>query len=163
MQPQNNQMMVMLILDSIRKKVRQNIKNQEGSISVDTPPVRSVTLILKLIMNKTIIDTRNISEAFRSDLSNLDSFISSCNSNIEIFSTYVNYAVGSLQARGERVDDLLTNIFKGYKIASDIKSVASIDLLEISWMLGDDLTSELLMTKSLSNYNIKVLRKTWEQ
>ena len=112
-QSQNNQMMVNLILDSICKIVRQNITNQEGAISVGTPPVRSINLILKLIINKTIIDTRATPLAFRSDLSNLDSFMSSCNSNIETFITYVNYAVGSLQARGERVDDLLTSIFKG--------------------------------------------------
>ena len=30
-------------------------------------------------------------------------------------------------------------------------------------MQGDDLTPELLMTKSLNDYNMKVLRKTWGQ
>ena len=89
--------------------------------------------------------------------------MSSCNSNIETFNTHVNHAVGNLQARGERVDDLLTNLFKGYKIATDVKFVASIDLWESNWMQGDDVTPELLMTKSLNDYNIKVLRKTWEQ
>ena len=89
--------------------------------------MRYANLILKLIMNKTIIDTRAIS-AFKSNLSSLNSFMSSCNSNIETFNTHVNHAVGSLQARGERVDDLLTNIFKGYKVASDAKIVAIINL-----------------------------------
>ena len=123
-------MMVKVSLDSIIKNVRQKITNQEAIISVGNPPVRSGNLILKLIMNKTIIDTRATSAAFRSDLSNLGSFMSSCNSNIETFNTHVNHAVGSLQARGERVDDLLINLFKGYKIATDIKFVASIDLWE---------------------------------
>ena len=106
---------------------------------------------------------RATSAAFRSDLNNLDSFMSSCNSNIETFSTHVNHAVASLQARGERVDDLLTNLFKGYKIASDAEILASIDLWESNWMHGDDLTPELLMTKSLKDYNMKVLWKTWGQ
>ena len=79
-------------------------------------------------MNKTIIDTRATSAAFRIDLSNLDSFMLSYNSNIETFNTHVNHAVGNLQARGKRLDDLLTNVFKGYKTASDIKFVASIDI-----------------------------------
>ena len=30
-------------------------------------------------------------------------------------------------------------------------------------MQGDELTSELLMTKSLNDYNMKILRKTWGQ
>ena len=71
--------------------------------------------------------------------------------------------MGSLQARGERGDYLLTNIFKEYKVASDIKFIASIDLWESNWIQGDDLTSELIMTKSFNDYNMKVLRKTWWQ
>ena len=60
-----------------------------------------------------------------------------------------------------RVDDLLTNLFKGYKISSDVKFVANIDLWESNWMQGDDLTSEIIMTKYLNDYNMKVLCKTW--
>ena len=121
-------MMGKLILDSIRKTARQKITNQDRVISVGTPPVRSGNLILKLIMNKIIINIRATSVVFRSDRSNLDSFMSSCNSNIETFDTHVNHAVGSLQARGEKLDDLMTNLFKGYKVASDIKFVARIKL-----------------------------------
>ena len=156
-------MIVKVILDSISKTVRQKITNQEGVISVGTPLVRSSNLILKLIMNKAIIDTRVTSVAFIPDHRNLDSFMSSCNSNIETFNTHVNHAVGSLQARGERVDDLLTNLFKGYKISSDVKFVASIEQWESNLMKGDNLIPELLMTESFNDYNMKVLRKTWVQ
>ena len=95
-QSQNKQMMVKLFLDSIRQIVRQQITNQEGSISVGTPPVKSVNINLKLIMNKTIIDTRTTLVAVKSDLSSLNSFISSCNSNIETCNAYVNHAVDSI-------------------------------------------------------------------
>ena len=156
-------MMVKVVLDSISKTLRQKITNQEVVISVGTPLVRSCNLILKSIMNKNVTETRATSAVFRSDLSNLDSFMSSCNSNIETFNTHVNHAVGSLQDREERVDALLTNLFKGYKISSDVKFVASIDLWEINRMQGDDLTPELLMTNPLNDFSMKVLRKTWGQ
>ena len=55
------------------------------------------------------------------------------------------------------------NLFKGYKISSDIKFVASIDLWESNWIQGDDLTPKLLMKKSLNNCNMEVLHKTWGQ
>ena len=55
---QNNQMMIKVVLDSISKNVRQNITNQEAVISAGNPLVNSGNLILKLIMNKTIIDTK---------------------------------------------------------------------------------------------------------
>ena len=49
---QNNQMMVKVVLDSISKKVRKEVTNQEGVISVGTPLIRTGNLILKLIMKK---------------------------------------------------------------------------------------------------------------
>ena len=125
-------MMVKVIIDSITKIVRQKLTNQESSITFGAPPLRSVNLILKLIMNNTIIDTRVTSTAFRVDLSNLDSSLSSYSSNIETFNTNVNHTVNSLQARGERVNALITILFKGYKFTSDIKYVSSIDLWEIN-------------------------------
>ena len=131
---QKNQMMVKVILDSISKNVRHKITNKKTVISVGNSLVRSGNIILKIIMSKTIIDTRATSAAFIYDLGNLDFFMSSCNSNIETFNAYVNHAVRSLQARGDRVNDLLTNLFKRYKIATDVKFVASIDLWESNWM-----------------------------
>ena len=64
-------------------------------------------------MNKIVIATIPTSVELRDDLSNLDSFMSSFNSNIETFNSHVNHTVGSLQARRELFDDLLTNLFKG--------------------------------------------------
>ena len=121
-------MMVRLILDSITRAVRQKLTNQESIITVGTPPVRSGKLILKLIMNKTIISTKTTSASFRADFINLESLMSSCNSNIEIFNNHFDHDVGSFQARGEQVDDLLTNLFKGYNAATDVKVVSNINL-----------------------------------
>ena len=123
---QNNQMLVKLITESISPKVRQKIGNNEAAFTVDG--IRIGTLMFKLIMNKTIIDTRATAAAFRRDLSNLDIFMATCNSNIELFNEHVSTAVEGLRARDERVDDLMTHLFKGYKIASDIKFVAYIEL-----------------------------------
>ena len=78
-QSQNNYIMVEAILDSISKTVRKNITNQEDSITVGSRSVRSRKSILKLIMNKTIINTKVISSAFQLDLINLDTFMKSCN------------------------------------------------------------------------------------
>ena len=72
-------MMVKVVLESISKTVRQNITNQEEVITVDTIPVLSVNFILKRIINKTIIDTRATSVAFRSDLRHVDTFMASYN------------------------------------------------------------------------------------
>ena len=72
-------------------------------------------------MNKTI------SAAFRKDLIHIDSFIT-CNSNIETVNSHVNTTTSGLVAREEAVDDLLSYLFISYKIASDVKFVAFIDM-----------------------------------
>ena len=82
-QSQNKQMIVKGIIGSITKTIRQKISNQDSVIIVDTPPVRSGNLVLRIITNKTIINIRTISAAFRAYLRNIDSFMSSCNSNIK--------------------------------------------------------------------------------
>ena len=117
--------------------------------------------MFKLITNKTIIDTRATAAAFRRDLSNLDIFMATCNSNIELFNEHINTAVEGLKARDERVDDLMTHLFKGYKIANDIKFVAYIELQETQYMQGSDLSTDLLMTQALNDYNTKIISNTW--
>ena len=158
-QSQNNQMFVKLIIESITTKVRQKISNEEQTISING--VRVGALIFKLIMNKTIIDTRATSAAFRRDLSNLDIFMATCNSNIETFNEHVNSAVSGLEARNEAIDDLLTHLFAGYKIASDTKFVAYIELQETQYMQGSSLSAQLLMTQALNDYNTKIINNTW--
>ena len=158
---QNNKMLVKVILDSVSKQVRQKITNQENIISAGTPPTRCAALIFKLIMNKTIIDTRATSAAFRRELMNLDVYMVSSNSNIEKFNDHVVQASGGLLARGERVDDLITNLFKGYKVADDIEFVSSIKLWESAYYQGDDLTADTLMSKALNDYNAKVISQSW--
>ena len=152
-------MLVKLITESISPKVRQKIANNEAAFTVRG--VRIGTLMFKLIMNKTIIDTRATAAAFRRDLSNLDIFMATCNSNIELFNEHVHTAVDGLRARDERVDDLMTHLFKGYKIASDIKFVAYIELQETQYMQGSSLTTDLLMTQALNDYNTKLISNTW--
>ena len=156
---QNNQMLLKLTTESITSRVRQKIGNNESAYTVSG--IRVGTMIFKLIMNKTIIDTRATAAAFRRDLSNLDIFMATCNSNIELFNDHVSTAVDGLKARDERVDDLMTHLFKGYKIASDIKFVAYIELQETQYMQGSDLTTDLLMTQALNDYNTKIISNTW--
>ena len=108
-------------------------------------------------MNNTIIDTKATSAAFRRDLMHLDIFMATCNFNIETFNNHVNTAPIELVVRGEVVDDLLTYLFIGYKVVSNIKFVAFIDLQESNYLQGNDLTPQLLMTNALNDDNTKII------
>ena len=64
-------------------------------------------LLFKLMMNKAIIDTRVRSTHIKENLTNLDTYMSTANSNIENFKQYVKVNVDGLKARGDRTDDLM--------------------------------------------------------
>ena len=156
---QNNLLLYRAIIESISARLRQKLTSEDVAFTINGIVI--ATLFFKLIMNKTIIDTRATSAAFRRDLANLDVYMATCNSNIEAFNEHVNTAVEGLNTRAERVDDLMTHLFQGYKIAGDIKFVAYIELQETQYMQGSSLSTELLMTQALNDYNTKILNNTW--
>ena len=85
--------------------------------------------------------------------------MSTCNSNIGTFNKYVSSTVSGLEARNEEIDDLLTQLFAGYKIASDTKFVAYTELQETQCMQGSPLSAELLMIQALNYYKNKIIKK----
>ena len=75
-------------------------------------------LLFKLMIQKSIIYTRATSTYLRENLANLDTYMSTVNSDIENFNQYVKVNVDGLKARGERIDDIIINLFKAYQAAS---------------------------------------------
>ena len=64
------------------------------------------------------MDTRSTANHLRENLINLGSYMSTVNSYIENFNQYVKVNVDGIKARGERIDDLINNLFKAYQVAS---------------------------------------------
>ena len=87
------------------------ISNEDGKYKPKRVKVSS--LLFKLLMAKAIVDTRATTYQLRHNLSNLDNYMSTVNSNIEIFNVYVKNSVEGLKARGEKVDDLVMQLFNG--------------------------------------------------
>jgi hypothetical protein len=61
------------------------------------------------------VDTRATVTAVRTKLSSLDSAMREHNSDIMVFNDHVLSLVSQLHAQGEQTQDLLVNLFKGYK------------------------------------------------
>ena len=76
-------------------------------------------LLLKLMMHRSVIDTRATSTYLRENLTNLDTHMSTVNLYIENFNQYVKLNVDGLKARGERTDDLMINLLRAYHVALD--------------------------------------------
>ena len=69
-------------------------------------------LLFGLIMKKSTIDTCATETHLRENLTNLETYVFTINSNIDQFNQYVNVNVDRLKARVECTDYLIANFFK---------------------------------------------------
>ena len=67
--------------------------------------------IFKLMMKNAIIETRATATHLRENLTNLDTYMSTVNSDIENFNNDVKVNVDRLKERGERTDDLIIKLY----------------------------------------------------
>jgi hypothetical protein len=123
----------------------------------------SGVLLFKIIMQKAVIDTRATSSFFRENLTSLDAYITTIDSNIELFNQYVNINRTGLQARGETTDDLIINLFKAYLSIADQNFVEYMKKKKDDYDEGTTvLDPETLMTHALNKYHILVQEKKWK-
>jgi hypothetical protein len=81
------------------------------------------TLLLKVVVMIAHVDTRATDTQVRTELSSLDKTMKDMDSDIEKFNDYVLTLATKLQSRGEATQDLLVNLFKGYKACKDAEFV----------------------------------------
>jgi hypothetical protein len=77
------------------------------------------TLLLKVGFMVAHVDTRATVTQVRTKLSSLDKTMKDMDSEIEKFNDHVLTLATKLQSRGEATQDLLVNLFKGYKACKD--------------------------------------------
>ena len=146
-------MMVECMLASITETCFCRIYKEDSKYKVKE--IKVVSLLFKLLMVKAIFDTRATTYQFRHNLSNLDNYMSSVNFNIEIFNIYVKNSVEGLKARGEKVDDLVMQLFHGYKAVADSKFIEYIKTKEERYLDGDEMQSETIMKFALNKYTMR--------
>ena len=163
-QAQNNQMMVECLLASLTEGCFLKISNEKNKYTIELPTkakVKSAALLYKLLIQKAIVDTRATTYQFRSSLDNLENYMGIANSNIELFNMYVKNSREGLIARGETVDDLIMELFKGYKATSDTKSVEYIDKKKEAYLDGKDFEPDELMQVALNKYILRKENGEW--
>jgi hypothetical protein len=114
-------------------------------------------------MQKAVVDTRATSSFFRENLTSLDSYITTIDSNIELFNQYVNINRAGLQARGESTDDLVINLFKAYLNVADQNFVEYMKKKKDDYDEGTTILEPgTLMTHALNKYHILVQEHKWK-
>ena len=117
--------------------------------------------LLKIIIRESHIDTRATVRHIRDKLSSLDLYLPTIGNDIIKFNTYVKDLLDSLYARGETTHDLLANLFKAYKAASDKTFVEYIRKKEDQYDEGEDIDVNLLMLQAGNKYKTMIQQGTW--
>ena len=158
---QNNDMMLECILGSLTEGCFHKIANEESSYTLKGTNEQSATLLYKLLMAKSIIDTVATTYQLRNQLDSLEEYMTSVNSNIELFNMHVKSSKEGLKARGQTIDDLTLKLFRGYKAASDSKFVDYIEKKEESHLDGETVEDDALMHLALNKYAIRKQNNLW--
>ena len=120
-------------------------------------------VLLKLIIMVSHVDTRATITSVRTKLSSLDQAMRDHESNIELFNDYVISQVSKLHARGEQTQDLLVNLFKGYKACKDAEFVDYIKKKEDLYEEGGQVEYQQLMDWALNKYKTRKESDQWCQ
>ena len=144
---------------SLTEQARERLTLRMSDYTVNT--VTCGTMFLKVIIAETYMDTNATTKFIRDNLSNLDKYIVDVESDIQKFNQYVQLQLDNLAARGEGTSDLLINLFKAYKCASDSKFVRYIEDKEVSYEEGKPIEPKELMRLALLRYNSAKTNKSW--
>jgi hypothetical protein len=122
----------------------------------------SGVLLLKKIIQVSMIDTNATAAYIRTQLSSLDNYIITMGSDITKFNQHVKSLVLQLQKRRETSNDLLTNLFKGYRACDDRKFVEYIEKKQEAYEEGEDIDPDRLMALAENKYKLRLQNNEWK-
>lgn len=119
---------------------------------------------LKIVIRESHLDTNATISTLRLNLCNLDAYVRDNGTDIAAFNTYVQNQIDGLSARGETTDDLIVNLFKGYKEIKDENFSQYIRQIENGHEDGTSVIDpHSLMIRAVNFYKKQLLRKEWDQ
>ena len=119
-------------------------------------------LLLKVIIRESHLDTNATSNLIRTQLSNLDEYITTIGCDIIKFNEHVKCLIEQLNARGDETQDLLTNLFKAYVSVKDALFVDYINEKLSRYEEGERMEADQLMTLTAKKYKNMMIQNQWE-
>ena len=119
-------------------------------------------LLLKIIIRESHLDTNATTNSIRTQLSNLDEYISTIGCDIIKFNEHVKRLLEQLKARGGETHDLLTNLFKAYISVKDARFVDYVNEKLSRYKEGEPMEADQLMTLTANKYKNMMIQNQWE-
>ena len=156
---QDSQQMADCILNSLTVEARNSVTLCEDEYTIGE--VVSGTCLLKVVVRESHIDTNATTRIIREELTKLDSYMVSIDSDILKFNEHVKDLLKKLKARGAITHDLLANLFKAYKATSDKVFVKYIDQKKNDYDEGMYVTPIKLMLLAANKYKTMKQDNEW--
>ena len=119
-------------------------------------------LLLKIIIRESHLDTNATTNSIRTQLSNLDEYITTIGCDIIKFNEHVKHLLEQLNARGGETHNLLTNLFKAYGSIKDARFVDYVNEKLSRYEEGEPMEADQLMTLTANKYKNMMIQNQWE-
>ena len=159
---QNSKILHTLLMESLSNTGIQRIQVWKDQYSLHG--LDSGGCLLKVIIRESYLDSNATVSTLRTNLSSLDMYIRDNGSDLVAFNAYVQSQLDGLSARGETTNDLVVNLFKAYKVVSDLPFKQYITHIKDNHDDGTKIyTEHELMQKTVTFYKKAIQDKEWEQ
>ena len=111
-------------------------------------------LLFKQLIKKSVTDPRYTQSHIRENLTKIEAYFSIVNSNIHTLNQNMKVNMEWLIPRGEITDDIVTNLFKDYHVASNAEYVRYIMTNKDIYGDGKYITPEKLITEQLNKHEV---------
>ena len=156
---QDSQQLADCIINSITVEARNSVTLCEDEYTIGE--IISGTCLLKVVVRESHIDTNATTRIIREELTKLDNYMVSIDSDILKFNEHVKDLIKKLKSRGAITHDLLANLFKAYKAASDKEFVKYIDQKKNDYDEGINVTPIKLMLLAANKYKTMKQDNEW--
>lgn len=116
---------------------------------------------LKVIIVESNVDTYTTTSFIRNQLQVLIQYMEDVLSDITNFNIHAKTLIKALRCCWQASNDLLTNLFKGYKVIADKTFVQYIEHKQEDHKEGILITPNTLMMMMSNEYKIKVRHRIW--
>ena len=165
---QMSQQMLACIRNSISDECALKVENSgmEPAITIKKgtheKTIEDGPTFLKIMISRITIDSRSTVTYIRSMLSDLDKHMVRFDCDVTQFNDFVKTQIDALQARGETSNDIMVNLFKGYKAITDSQFKQYIAQKINEYDEGSNITKERLMNLAENKYKTLVRAGEWK-
>jgi hypothetical protein len=114
---QDSIMLYQFLTNSLTEEPNTSVLSNAATYTIEALP--SGACLLKILIGKASIDTKAKMLLLREIIAKLHVKIIDFNGDIREFNIFVNNTTDELSGRGQRVDELVTHLFKAYEQIND--------------------------------------------